>query len=1117
MARTRRADLTGGNGNFPRSGIFWVGVMAFVVAAIDILVGSTRLPSFANTIDRPFEEIQLKTTSIHELEVISDRIYGPDAYGNPGCLTGCGCKQDTSECPQHYTIEDIKKSAMAILDTNASMYLAHQMERHHIRAIKDCSSAGQKTMSNGGWCLGQLKRTDGYKSLQLPDGRNIPIPKHHALPSERVGVTLEKFIKAENILSISDFGAGVGQYGVYLKSRIPDLVYYGYDGAGDIESYTSGFVKFSDFTKPLDLYVTEWVISLEVGEHIPSKFEGMYVRNLHRHNCRGVILSWAVLNQGGLSHINLHSNEYITNIFGKLGYERDTHLEEGLREPELNHPWFVRSALAFRRRNPTCGKGSHRGNIISPENTMALNSYQQDIVPAVREYFNLQKAPAADRDFPDVTVDLSYTLNVPSDWWDDVQTTSPSYSQLMNSLHGKDIWKDDRLPCHLESLGIVGISDNILGSPLRGPIEDLLRQHKPKIFLEVGVFNGATSTKVAKFFNEEKGFQNSYVLSMDSWLLDLSFVWNGMKSNHHEQLQRKPQYFQGDRLAGGNLMYYQFLANCIATNTTDRIIPLPTASANGAMALLSHGVRPDFMYIDASHANPDVFIDYENFYKNLRPGGVMTFDDIEAVEATKVAFHTLAGKYGLERQYLNQRQGYIIKKEDQDGSEKGPAKARSSSHNISSTTYELSYNERASSHHSCNQKADNTPLGATPVLIMIGFQKSGTTAFRELLKKEDRVCVSKQPEPSYWSRGQFALNDYPTCKNIYIDFVETQFGHCFPDRKLLKASHINNIDIAGKHGTAKYFETVLFAKAPTLAMQPWVAPSLKSNLPEAKILFLVKDPIERAFSGFIQGWKWIREAPSLKIHNQTHPTAKIFDSLVGLEISISKQCGIPNGKATGYADADWPIVYRFNQCCRMITEKKGHKAWPGCDGYGMKNVPKNKPMHMHFPRFQKGNDSGLPPSRGLGWQLTPFGGYSFNFVREGAYIDNIHPWIQLYGSENIHAYAMDELESDKSMLVSKLLDLADARSQGKSEDNGIKNNGEGNGGNQAMALQQPSKVLTDESLFAALNATQMRKKIGFVPHIETITMLKEYYQMKNEELNRVFQKNLLLKYEEARE
>ena len=106
MARTRRADLTGGNGNFPRSGIFWVGVMAFVVAAIDILVGSTRLPSFANTIDRPFEEIQLKTTSIHELEVISDRIYGPDAYGNPGYLTGCGCKQDTSECPQHYTIEE---------------------------------------------------------------------------------------------------------------------------------------------------------------------------------------------------------------------------------------------------------------------------------------------------------------------------------------------------------------------------------------------------------------------------------------------------------------------------------------------------------------------------------------------------------------------------------------------------------------------------------------------------------------------------------------------------------------------------------------------------------------------------------------------------------------------------------------------------------------------------------------------------------------------------------------------------------------------------------------------------------------------------------------------------
>ena len=45
------------------------------------------------------------------------------------------------------------------------------------------------------------------------------------------------------------------------------LVYHGYDGAGGIKSYTSGFVTYLDSTQPLDLPVTEWDISLEIGKH----------------------------------------------------------------------------------------------------------------------------------------------------------------------------------------------------------------------------------------------------------------------------------------------------------------------------------------------------------------------------------------------------------------------------------------------------------------------------------------------------------------------------------------------------------------------------------------------------------------------------------------------------------------------------------------------------------------------------------------------------------------------------------------------------------------------------------------------------------------------------------
>ena len=45
----------------------------------------------------------------------------------------------------------------------------------------------------------------------------------------------------------------------------PTLDYEAYDGAGNIDAYTHGNVKFFDLTLPLGLPKREWVLSLEVG------------------------------------------------------------------------------------------------------------------------------------------------------------------------------------------------------------------------------------------------------------------------------------------------------------------------------------------------------------------------------------------------------------------------------------------------------------------------------------------------------------------------------------------------------------------------------------------------------------------------------------------------------------------------------------------------------------------------------------------------------------------------------------------------------------------------------------------------------------------------------------
>lgn len=95
------------------------------------------------------------------------------------------------------------------------------------------------------------------------------------------------------------------------------------------------------------------MLSLEVGEHISNRYEGMFIRNLHRHNCQGIILSWGVLGQQGHHHVNNHKNEYIEEIFRNLGYTRELDWEAKFRNPDGNYDWF-KSVMVFRRKTKVC-------------------------------------------------------------------------------------------------------------------------------------------------------------------------------------------------------------------------------------------------------------------------------------------------------------------------------------------------------------------------------------------------------------------------------------------------------------------------------------------------------------------------------------------------------------------------------------------------------------------------------------------------------------------------------------------------------------------------------------------------------------------------------------------
>ena len=100
--------------------------------------------------------------------------------------------------------------------------------------------------------------------------------------------------------SVYDFGAGLGWYG---KALLADdegdgfrlRSYKAFDGAENIQDiFPDGFVEHLDLSKPVYLSVRDWVLSLEVGEHIPRQYESAFIDNLHRHNTQGIVLSWAI-------------------------------------------------------------------------------------------------------------------------------------------------------------------------------------------------------------------------------------------------------------------------------------------------------------------------------------------------------------------------------------------------------------------------------------------------------------------------------------------------------------------------------------------------------------------------------------------------------------------------------------------------------------------------------------------------------------------------------------------------------------------------------------------------------------------------------------------------------
>ena len=186
-----------------------------------------------------------------------------------------------------------------------------------------------------------------------------------------LALELKKLLGTSKML---DLGCGPGHYTKYFLEN--GIESEGYDGNPNTPTISNGLCKVADLTQPHDFGKKDWVLSLEVGEHIPKEYESVFIQNLIDHSTKGIVLSWATPGQPGDGHVNCQSNQYVIDLMAKNGFNFDQYSSEKLRN-SAELWWFKNTLMVFKKAE-------------TPKITFCIPSksnlrYLKTCIPSIRE------------------------------------------------------------------------------------------------------------------------------------------------------------------------------------------------------------------------------------------------------------------------------------------------------------------------------------------------------------------------------------------------------------------------------------------------------------------------------------------------------------------------------------------------------------------------------------------------------------------------------------------------------------------------------------------------------------------------------------------------------------
>lgn len=159
-----------------------------------------------------------------------------------------------------------------------------------------------------------------------------------------------KFYTIREPRLVADLGCGDGWYCRMLSRIWKHAVVHGYEGtpgAASIGVYDDIFTIDLSKIRYVDIDY-DFVLCLEVGEHIPCKHEQKFLDNVARFAKKDLVMSWAVPGQGGKGHFNEQPNTYILSQMEARGFSHQRKLTALLRK-HTERKWFRNTVMSFER------------------------------------------------------------------------------------------------------------------------------------------------------------------------------------------------------------------------------------------------------------------------------------------------------------------------------------------------------------------------------------------------------------------------------------------------------------------------------------------------------------------------------------------------------------------------------------------------------------------------------------------------------------------------------------------------------------------------------------------------------------------------------------------------